>query len=222
MSEKIRTAEMLDDKISRELIWRKKELHTFWSKIQSAKPQPRNALMRGGIVLLYAHWEGFVKQSASAYLVFVAQERLRWEQLRPSFIALGMKAKLNEARQTNRASIYTEVVEFFSSGMSKRCKIPYKGVINTQSNLTSAVFKDIMCMLALDYSRFVTKENLIDEKLVNLRNSIAHGERLQLDRSGYEELHCEVIGMIETFGNLISNAAYREEYLQPRYRSSHH
>jgi hypothetical protein len=214
MSKKIRTVEMLDDKLSEEISWRKKELSIIWSEIQSASPIRQKALIRGGIALLYAHWEGFIKQSGAAYLEFVSQQRLRWEELSPSFVALGIKAKINEATQTNKAIIYTEVAEFFLNRMDERCRINYKGAVNTQSNLSAEIFKDIVCMLDLDYSFFVTKENLIDERLVAYRNSIAHGEYLKLNEPDYREIHEQVIAMINNFRNQIENAALMESYLR--------
>ena len=71
---KIRTARQLRVALSAELIWRKKELATIRSLIRSKKwtTDQRNAIIRSAITVLYAHWEGFVKAAASAYLEFVS------------------------------------------------------------------------------------------------------------------------------------------------------
>lgn len=63
----LRTAEQLSDKLSEELVWRKKELSEVKSLIETKfPPYKHNALIRSGICLLYAHWEGFVKLAANS------------------------------------------------------------------------------------------------------------------------------------------------------------
>ncbi len=70
----IRTVDQLNEFLSGEIIWRKKELTALRSLVESAKSSTdkQNALIRSGMTVLYAHWEGFVKAAASAYLEFVA------------------------------------------------------------------------------------------------------------------------------------------------------
>ena len=64
----VQTAEQLSDKLSDELSWRKKELSELKSlvEIRDISLPRHNALVRSGVVILYAHWEGFIK-SASSY-----------------------------------------------------------------------------------------------------------------------------------------------------------
>ncbi|MBD2666493.1 MAE_28990/MAE_18760 family HEPN-like nuclease [Richelia sinica] len=63
---KIRTVEQLSDILARELAWRKVELSALKSLIDSKSfaSGKRKALLRSGITILYAHWEGFVKVAA--------------------------------------------------------------------------------------------------------------------------------------------------------------
>lgn len=155
---KIRTSAQLSDFLSDEIIWRKKELATLRRLVDSAKSliENRNPLIRSGIMLLYAHWEGFVKAAASAYLEFVAMQRLSYEELTPNFIALGMKRQLDEAKGTNKPSIYNQVAEFFLTRLSERARIPYKDVVDTKSNLSFGFFMEIIEMLNLDSTPYGT------------------------------------------------------------------
>ena len=77
----IRTAEQLSDKLSTDLDWRKKELSELKSLVEARNisPQRHNALMRSGICILYAHWEGFVKLASNSYLEYVAMQKLRYD-----------------------------------------------------------------------------------------------------------------------------------------------
>lgn len=210
---KIRTLEQLSDKLAEELAWRKKELSILKSLIDSKDFElaKRNALVRSGITMLYAHWEGFVKVSANSYVEFVAMQKLPYNQLANNFIALAMKDQLDQAKETEKATIYNEVAEFFMTKLNERSVIKYEFRIAT-SNLSSSVFKEIICMIGLDYSFYESKEVLIDEKLLGKRNIIAHGNYLDIDKKDYDELHRIVIEMMDTLRNQIDNAAATKEY----------
>jgi hypothetical protein len=163
-------------------------------------------------MVLYAPWEGFIKVAAVSYLEFVAMQRLRYEELSCNFIALAMKEKLNQAKETNKATIFTEVAEFFLTRLPERSSLPYRNVIQTGSNLSSSVLKEIVCSLGLDYSSFETKQVIIDEKLLVRRNNIAHGEYLLLDSETYSELHMQVIEMMGNFRDQIYDCAANQSY----------
>ncbi|MTJ13667.1 hypothetical protein FJR11_13930 [Anabaena sp. UHCC 0187] len=210
---KIRTVEELSDKLDKELAWRKIELSALKSLIDSKSfaSGKRKALLRSGITMLYAHWEGFVKEAANSYLEFVAMQKLPYNQLANNFIALAMKDRLDEAKETEKATIYNEVAEFFMTKLNERSVIKYEFRIAT-SNLSSSVFKEIICMIGLDYSFYKSKEVLIDEKLLGKRNIIAHGNYLDIDEKDYDELHRIVIEMMDTLRNQIDNAAATKEY----------
>ena len=76
--------------------------------------------LRAGIALLYAHWEGFIKNAAEHYLQYVALKKLTYQELNCGFVALAMKQRLDECVVTNKSTVYTEVVKFFLEGLSER------------------------------------------------------------------------------------------------------
>lgn len=212
---KIRTLEQLSDKLAEELAWRKKELSALKGMIDlksfSSSSANKKALIRSGITMLYAHWEGFIKVAANSYLEFVAMQSLSYNQLSNNFIALAMKDKLDQANQTNKATIYNEVAEFFMTKMTERSVIKYENRITT-SNLSSSVFKEIIFMLGLNYSYFESKEVLIDERLLRRRNMIAHGNYLDIDENQYDELHTQIVAIMDNFRNQIDNCASTKQY----------
>jgi|JI9StandDraft_1071089.scaffolds.fasta_scaffold01449_4 MAE_28990/MAE_18760-like HEPN len=209
---KIRTSENLSETLVNDLRWRRKELSALKSLIyKSISTEQQKVLLRSAIVILYAHWEGFVKLAANSYLEFVALQKLPYNQLSNNFIALAMKDKLDQAKESNKATIYNDVAVFFITQLGERSNIKYENRIFT-SNLSSSVLKEIMSMLGLDYSFYESKENFLDEKLLARRNQIAHGNHIPLDRQDYDELHEQAIAMMENFRTEVENSAILQKY----------
>lgn len=210
----MKTKGELLQKIDDDLIWRRRELSDFRAVIQTAglSPNRESALLRAGVALLYAHWEGFVKKCGTYYLEFVANQGIKASDLRSNFIAIKLKSRLAEASKSNKPSASEELVDFFRSKLGDRLRLPYKGVIDTQSNLSSSVLREIVWCLGLDMMPYETKCRLIDSSLVDRRNRIAHGEALDIGINDYLELYDEVMTLIDTFRNQLQNAATLDEF----------
>ena len=96
--------------------------------------------------------------------------------------------------------------------LSERSVIPYKDVIVQRVNMSSKVFKEIINILGLEYVYYETKEILIDDKLIETRNNIAHGKYLEVTQESYDDLSTQVINIMEHFKNQIDNAATTKKY----------
>jgi len=211
----IRTAEQLSDRLATDLAWRKKELSEMKSLIEAknVSDQRHKVLVRSGVCILYSHWEGFVKLAANSYLEYVISKRLTYQELSSNFLALAMKEKLKEAKETHKPSLYIPVCEFFLYELNQRSILPKpKDVISTGSNLNSENFKEITYNLGIDFSISSKESVLIDLKLLKTRNEIAHGEDSEFNRDAYLELHRDIIGMLDIFRNQIENAAIQKKF----------
>jgi MAE_28990/MAE_18760-like HEPN len=171
-------------------------------------------LLRGGITLLYAHWEGYIKTVAKSYLEFVAMQKLTYDELAINFVAVAMKTKLKEATETNKATIFTEVTRFLLTQTNNRSLIPYEDVVTTGSNLSSSVLCEISCVLGVDYSFYGKRVVIIDRQLLSRRNAIAHGEYLSLNRDEYRNLQIQILTMMDHFRNQVENSAAQKLYLR--------
>ncbi|WP_318201403.1 MAE_28990/MAE_18760 family HEPN-like nuclease [Streptomyces sp. SCL15-4] len=211
---KIRTTEGLYDYISADLGWRKKELSVFKGQVERAEFGIRPALLRASIALLYAHWEGFVKNCAHAYLCYLASLRLSYVQLRPELAALAMRARLEEFETTNRSFIHATLIRDIREDASSRAKIPTsRDAVRTFSNLNYERLCDILCSVGCDFSRYASYEDLIDEQLLAARNRIAHGEEDYIRLTDWNDVRVEIVKMMDDISNQILNSATRKSYL---------
>jgi hypothetical protein len=212
---KIRSTGELNEFLNKELVWRKRELTNIKLLLAGTKRSHyMEALLRSNVCILYAHWEGFVKSAATAYLNYVARKGLRYRDLTPNFVALAVRSELRTAEDSNRMTIHTKVTEFLLSGLHERATLPWSDAVSARDNLNSEVLQEILCLLRLEYTPYETKKVMIDQKLLARRNSIAHGERLYLSVADYDEVHSEIMPLIEMFRTDVENAAHTNAFLR--------
>ena len=205
---KIRTIDELQDYVDKEMSWRRKELSAIKSNIFVAKEFAKNTALRSGIAILYAHWEGMIKNIATAYLSFVANQRLQYKELKNNFWSIAVKNDLLGFDETRKSSRHNKII---------KAHIPYEDVIKTKSNLNSDVFIEIMETIGLDYSQYEGNFKLLDEVLLKMRNEIAHGEKpeyIDLDQDRFNEVYDKIVDMMNMFSIQIMNAACLKEYKQ--------
>ena len=212
---KIRTINDLQDAIDAEMAWRKHELSAIRANVDGARNFAKGTAIRSGIALLYAHWEGAIKNIATYYLEYVAVLGLPYGQLKPNFLAITLKNKVKFIEESNKTTLHTEIVSDIISSHKTKSKIPVEGIIKTNSNLNSEIFVEIMATIGLDCSQYEGSYKLIDTILLEKRNKIAHGERLEsldLDEKRYFEIHEKVFTLIQQFADQVINAAILGQY----------
>ena len=213
---KIRSSEELYEYLADEISWRKKEISDFKVVIEANRNSLRlRTLLRGSVTILYAHWEGFVKNAAECYMIFVTNQEKTNDELENNFLALSLRKKLRISQEDKRVSKYIEIVNFFKHSLPEENNVNFSSMISTESNLNSDVLKEIMESLGVDYSQFSTKSKLIDEKLLKNRNYIAHGKEQYITYEEYSELNTEVLLMLEQFKTQIENSTALKKYLKP-------
>lgn len=211
MSASIRTADLLYERIFDDLSWRRREIVLFNSRLKNDEFE--KTLLRSSVALLYAHWEGFVKNACSYYLSFLASQRLSFQQLRPELAALALRKRLREAGDSKKAVIHTELIKDVRERAAERARIPTSGdAIRTESNLSSRVLTEILTSLGCDAARYEIYADLIDDQLVAARNRIAHGDNSYIRRPEWDELSRQVLWMMDDIATQLLNAAVEQTY----------
>jgi MAE_28990/MAE_18760-like HEPN len=210
---KIRTLSEFQDTLDSEMGWRLKELSVFQLGARSIGSQ-RKPLIRAGVALLYAHWEGFIKTASEAYLSFVECRGHTYAELQTCFVLFGVKGKVDLLVNSKKSEANLRALEFILNELSNPVSFRMNSAVKTESNLTSAVFSNIAGALNISTAAYETKYNLIDSSLVERRNRIAHGDYFELDGREFGDLAEEVIGLMRSYKTDLENSASLKRYLK--------
>lgn len=209
---KIRTREEFFEKISEDISWRKKELSFFKARIDTASQKTIRSEVRVGIVMLYSHWEGFIRNAANYYLLYVKQKKLPYSKLSRCLLTLALKTKLVTTVSTNEHKEQQRFIDFFLDDLNTRAYWNLEKAIDTKSNLNSEVLLNILSVIGIDPRDFQLKSNLIDKQLVKNRNTISHGNYFHMEKDDYSDLHDQIVGMMNNLSNRITNSVVLEKY----------
>lgn len=211
---KIITFENLSDKLSQDLVWRKKELGSLKSIVNgNADNLTKSKLLsRCGVAILYAHWEGYIKKASGTYLEFVSLKTLKKNELADNFLAILLRKISEKNGKLLNFANYLNIVNFFRNNSEGKSRVFHSGMISTKSNLSYEIFEEITTLLGVDISFFESKKQLINNKLLGKRNVIAHGEYSVIESNDYLELHDNVIEMMNSFKAQLENLACQKKY----------
>ena len=210
---KVRTAEQLFDLISDDSAWRKRELTTFRKEVERSNTEVRPALLRASVALLYAHWEGFIKNVCYWYLCFLAAKKLSIQQLRPELAAVALRSQMAALTETSRPHLHAEAIRDLRERSTEKARIPTsRDAVRTASNLSSVVLRDVLTAVGCDSERYEYAKDLIDDQLVAPRNRIAHGEEDYVKLSEWNDLREEILRIMEDVATQIINSAVEETF----------
>lgn len=170
--------------------------------------------MRGSVALLYAHWEGFIKNACHYYLCYLSTQNISLSQLIPEIAALALRGRISEAIFAKKIAMRAELVKDIRDRAEERVRIPNsRDAVITESNLSYAVLVEILTGVGCDAYRYAKYSDLIDEQLVNSRNKIAHGEYANIAQTDWQELSSQILWMMDDIATQLVNGAVEHSYL---------
>jgi MAE_28990/MAE_18760-like HEPN len=161
--------------------------------------------------ILYANWEGFVKESLLIYLEYIKAQNLECKELRPALIAYALNKDFNRLKGNQNTDTLVSVTESFLKIIENPFGIAELSV-DTKSNLKWKVLIDICDKLSIDISSMSSFKRKINS-LVEKRNSIAHGGREpRYYYQDFEENASVVLGAIEEFERVLTQCVANKYY----------
>ncbi|GLJ00475.1 MAE_28990/MAE_18760 family HEPN-like nuclease [Sphingobium sp. BS19] len=203
----MRTLDDLNARLSEERIWRIKECSLILDLAGRAgvRTAERDAYLRSGAVIIYSHWEGFIKRAATYYLRYLSYQQVPLENMAPFLLSLFLRQQIGDIGSSVK---YEKIGRTLLTQPGFRPKLAYKNQIDTGSNLSSKIFQSICRKIGISDVNFLTDMHLIDDPLLKNRNAIAHGERMiDLDLATLSITKELVISFISMFKDEIENAA---------------
>jgi hypothetical protein len=163
--------------------------------------------VRMAIPMLYAHWEGYVREVCQLYLEYIESSGVKIRELRSDLLGYLWTSALKPLAGGLNFVKKKAFAELALGCMENPVKFAEsERAINTKSNLNFDVLEDIAAHLCLDMSSLSPwKQHL--NALVHLRNHIAHGSRPHtLDYSNFQEHASSVIELMEGFERSLSRS----------------
>lgn len=185
------------------------------SAIRSADPMAKTVLLRALVAMAYAHWEGYVRISATKYFTHITLKKLSFRELDGQFYKNSFLARL-EAFFRSKSSTQ-ESCNFIASILeSQDSRFAYVNpqLIDTKSNLNTDVIKDLCVVCGFESDLFETNRIFIDMTLLKKRNAIAHGQDEGVDVRDVDNVIDETLALMEHFRTLIENKVYTKAYLR--------
>jgi hypothetical protein len=158
MSKKYPTTEAIIDAIDKERAWRIVELSAIKKSVETAKERSLFTAVRQGILLLYAHWEGFVKMASIAYLQFIVDQKFKQHELTDNYRCILFRNQLRTCAEAHAIKIHISAVDLILNKPNEYVIFDPENQIKTKSNLNYKLFEDILETLAIDKTRASSPE----------------------------------------------------------------
>lgn len=213
---RIKTVERLEGLLMQDLAWRKKEMLSLKILVEKDKADG-SILLRAGIALLCAHFEGFIKRASNCYIGFVAEQKILYSDLKENFAAIKMEQEFRTCSRSEKHSVHKRLLIKYDDLCGKKFMERFsedKGFISTHSNPSSEELKEILETIGISSDIFETKATYIDSSLLVNRHRIVHGEPSDLDKEDFLITFEMIMKLIEDYKDLIIDAADNKKYLR--------
>jgi len=197
-----------------DLEWRFHEVDVIRRKhSQCANDAERKIIVKCLVLVLYAHWEGFVRHALTLYVEALSRTGVRRRDLVDALVARSLQATLNRLSDRGTAA-RAGFVGSLETLLNASVEFEQPG-INTKANLKTKVFRGLL----EDFCIYVD-DALIDtmtiDTLVNRRNDIAHGARSPIEELKiFDEFYRHIRLLMEALAVSLDHNLDDRSFLKP-------
>lgn len=205
----------LSSQLDAELSWRRRELSDLKSAVRAADVIARPVLLRALVAMAYAHWEGFVRISATKYFTHLTLKKRPYVELDVQFYKNSFLVRLDtffRSRSTTGESC--RFIALILASQDLRFSFINSQLIDTKSNLNTDVINDLCLVCAFDHQFFEDNRFFIDVSLLKKRNAIAHGQDEGIEVGEVDAYVGTTLALLDHFKTLIENKIYTKAYLR--------
>lgn len=150
------------------------------------------------------------------YVKFINSQKVRVIDLKLCLQAAHLHSSLRRAGASPKLGYLGGILEELDVNRSAIFSATPEKCVDTESNLSSEVFKSLVLGLGLPYlDAYSTRQAFIDEKIVHSRNQVVHGELIPFSRDEALERLEAVRELIDLYGQQLIDAARGQLYLAP-------
>ncbi len=166
-----------------------------------------NTVVRMAIPMLYADWEGYVKEVCQLYVEYIERLGVRAGELQPDILGYSWRSALRPLTRGLSFERQRTVAQFALASLQQPVRFERgERAIDTKSNLRFEVLEEVASCLCIDIGGLSNWRAHLDA-LVHLRNNIAHGSRPRaMDCALFEEHASHLVALMEAFEDAVSRA----------------
>ena len=128
--------EQFESLLDEDLTWRKQEITEL---LFLAKETEKEVVLKSIILLLYAHWEGYIKKSSRLYIKYISEKKIKLSELSFNFKAVALKEHISRCIDTSEKLTLANELAFVASFLKFESK-----KFNININLNNDFEKEII------------------------------------------------------------------------------
>jgi len=197
--------EVTKEEISENLDRRRFEITNLRRVLLNYVGKPlESTVTRMAIPLLYANWEGYVKEVCQLYLEYIERSGTKNRELKAEVLGYLWSSSLKSLTGGISFEKKKIIAELALNSMDDIVKFSEsERKIDTKSNLNFDILENISAHLCFDVS-FLAPYRRHLNALVNLRNNIAHGSfPSTMDYDTFDDYAKSILELMENFENII-------------------
>jgi hypothetical protein len=223
--------EQLSTELEQEYLSRFEEINKVEEFFETRKRNDdiSDIMRKSLIILLYAHYEGYCKRAFQFYVLYINKKEIQVSDVKYGIAAVNMQREFKKLFNTSskpvRIKTYLEdgALQFhgrkrdflndYDCNIRKTIELK-EDFISSEGNLKPDVLRKILFQLELDCSIVDTCQSEI-YKLVNIRNSLVHGDHTRCpDQNEYDRYREAALSTMKNVKALIEKAFEEQAYLK--------